>query len=111
MTKEIYVSVMHLRNRCVLFTDDNNNIRGLVTFFITDNPKNVIRDGIWGIPKEKNDGEWIMVDRCITDREASIRPNLIELIKYFKQRFPDKKVVWQSRGKKNAEIFAESFIK
>lgn len=110
LNKEQYLKIMHLKNRCAMFIDDGNKTHALVTFVITDNPKNIERNGVWGLPKENIKGKFIVVDRLISDRNYKIKENIPKLLSYFQTRFPTKQVVWISRGRKNAnkEVFAHS---
>ncbi len=96
MLKEQYVRVMHLKDRCVVFTDKNNIMRALATFAITNEPLN---KNPWDIPKEAKDGKFVFIDRLITNRKSEIRTNMREMVKYFKNRYPGKKIIWNSRNK------------
>lgn len=108
MTKENYFRLMHLKNRCVFFTDDRNKVRALATFVITDDPINIRRNGIWGVPEENPQGRFIYADRLITDRQSPIKCNMMELIRYFSNKFPDKKMVWQSRRRRDEKLCFEN---
>ena len=99
MTKENYFKCMHLKNRCIVFADDEQKIRAMATFVITDDPTSIRRSGLWGLPEENPQGKFILVDRLITDRNSSLRNGMIDMLNYFKKKYPDKKVVWKSRKK------------
>lgn len=87
---------MHLKNRCIVFTDKENKMRALATFAIVNKPVN---KNPWDIPKEDRGGKFLLVDRLITDKKSEIRTNMRELIKYFKTKYPNKCIIWQSRKK------------
>ena len=90
---------MHALDRAVVAVGENDEPKGIITFFITDTPDKVERNGIWGIPKENAKGKYLVIDRVISDRKTSVRNNLLGVIEYFNKRFSDKEVVWQSRNK------------
>ena len=110
MTKEEYIKEMHERDRVVIFANNNRNIKGLVTFFITDDISKFNRDSnVWDIPSGENlNGKYIYLDRLITDRNSNIKANIGQLINYFKTRFPDKQIVYKSRGRNAREICLKS---
>jgi len=99
MSKETYIKIMHNKDRLLVFTDENMKARGMVSWVLTNSPENMVRDDIWSIPQEDKDGQWIFIDRLVSDEQYPIRTNMLGLMKYFKQKYPDKKVIWHSRGK------------
>ena len=109
-TKEQYIKEMHDKDRLVLVTDDNNIVKAMLGFSIVSNPM-IKRDDVWSIPNEDMRGDYILIDRLITDRLTPIKCNLRMVIEYLKNRFPNKKVIWNTR-RKNAEheVFAENII-
>lgn len=111
MDKIQYIKLMHLRDRCVVFTDEDNKIRALATFVITNEPNNIIRNNIWDIPRNDNpEGKYVCVDRIISDRKQSIKEGMMNLTNYFNNHYPNKLMVWQTR-RKNAEILSQGSIK
>jgi hypothetical protein len=99
ITKQDYIKTMHHKDRLLVFTDENMKVRGMVSWVLTNNPENMVREDIWSIPIEDRNGQWIFIDRLINDEQYKIRTNMVGLLKYFKQKFPDKKIIWYSRGK------------
>lgn len=106
MTKQQYIQEMHNRDRVVIFVDDSNNIKAMLTFFITDDISKFNRSNeLWNIPSEEDrDGKYVLIDRLITDHKQSLRYNFANTIKYFNSRFPNKKVVWKSRSRYGKKI-------
>jgi len=97
MDKIAYVAEMYSRDRLVVFCDKNNSPRAILTFFITNNIRNFIRKDIWSAPEEDINGLYIYIDKLISDRKSAVSPNIANLVNYFDNRFPNKKVVWHSR--------------
>lgn len=96
MAMVLYIKQMKRKNRVIPFIDDN--LKAIVTYFITDNPK--LKRNDWSIPVENNDGEYIYLDRLITDKNvgiAGIRHGVVDIIKYLSSKYPDKKILWHSR--------------
>jgi hypothetical protein len=104
MTKENYIKIMHLRNRCLVFTDENMQVKGLVTICFTNDLDKMVRKDIWAPPEEDVNGHFIYIDKCISDREQDIRPNLVQLTRFLNNKFPNKEIIWHSRGGYKNEI-------
>jgi len=110
--KQLYFKIMHFKDRLLLFTDGNKVVGG-VSWVLTNNPSSLLRENIWSVPKEDNDGKFIYLDRCTTDRTQSIFYGLRDLCRKFWRIYPDKKICWHSRktGKLKEighEVFAKS---
>lgn len=113
MTKEQYIKFMHFKNRCLIFAGDDTKIHLIMTYAIINNPNNIERNGVWGLPKEDIRGEYILIDRIINKSDEPLtrkefRANLIKLLEYLKEKYPDKEVVGQQRSGKGEKIFSYS---
>lgn len=99
MTKELYIKIMHIKDRCILFYDENK-IHGVITYVLTDKPEK-LSDDVWRIPKDNPNGKYIYFDRLISyhkdNKDSPLFKNIKQTIRYFKNRFPDKQIVWNSR--------------
>ena len=110
MTKQEYIQEMHNKDRVIIFADDDNNIKALITFFITNDINKFRRSSeLWNIPNgEDSDGRYIYIDRLITDHNQSLKANMPQMVSYFNNRFPNKEIVYKSRGKYAREICLKS---
>ena len=106
MDKQEYIETLHENDRLLVVVDDDLHIVATIAFFLTDNPKKFIRNDIWSIPKGalQENGKFFFVDKLITDHKIDLRGNLFTFFDYVKQKYPDKEIVWLSRGGHNGEI-------
>lgn len=95
--KNAYFRFMHLKDRMLLFFDNDGHVVGGVTYVLTHDPGSLKRKNIWSIPREDADGNFIYLDRMTADRRQNISLGLKDLRQYLKTKYPDKRICWHSR--------------
>ena len=104
---------MHFKNRCLVFAGDDKKIHLVMTYAIISNPNNIERNEVWDLPKEDVNGKYILIDRIINKSDEPLtrkefRENLINLLGYLKNKYPDKEVIGQQRSGNGEKIFSYS---
>ena len=102
--KKYYFHKMNLKGRLLFGYSSENKVIGVVTFFLTNDPNRFIRDDIWSVPKEDENGKYIYLDRIVTNRNIDLASQLEILKKYFDYQFPNKQIIWHSRRRKLCSI-------
>lgn len=95
----LYIRQMKHRNRVIPFFDESNYLNAIVTYFIVDDFK-INRSNLWSMVKENPEGKYIFLDRLITNKKvgiSNIKKGISDIVKFVNQKYPDKKIVWQSR--------------
>ncbi len=95
--KQLYLKLMHLKERLFLFVTGGDKVVGGVSWVLTNDPRSLLRENIWSVPKEDENGKYVYLDRLITDRKQSIFFGLRNLCNHFWTLYPDKRICWHSR--------------
>ncbi len=96
-TREEYFKEMFGRDRIFCFLDENQIFRGMATYVFTDNPEALRRTDVWSTPEEHIGGRYIFIDKLVIEKDGGLRQGATALMRFLKNKYPDKKVLWHSR--------------
>jgi len=103
--RDEYFKKMYEKDRLFIFLNDDSQVRGFISYFISDNPRT--RTDIWSLPDDNPQGKYICLDRLVTDKQGGVRDNKRSFFNFIKLKHPNKQIMWHSR-RGNHEIFPKN---